>query len=235
MFVLDRGMAQTIISTELGNNTGVSTTDVAGFVPVAGWENPDGTPNFSYSPNFDNGDPSGATIAGTDLAGNVNSSIAVDAGDDNTLMYTRGKNIDNNAAISITSLPTTGDWAAGYDIYVYFAPLTANPGQFSMSLGGITYYANIANAVNYTPGGGFVLADSTDSMNPSTTGNYFLFSGLSGSSQTLTFNGPGAGSGNTLVTGMQIVAVPEPSTAALLLLGLSGFAFRRRRPARSEV
>ena len=65
-------------------------------------------------------------------------------------------------------------------------------------------------------------------------GNYLLFSGVSGSSFTLTAVG-GANSDGTPrapINGFQIVqAIPEPSSAGVLLLGLVGLVVRRRRAA----
>jgi hypothetical protein len=77
-----------------------------------------------------------------------------------------------------------------------------------------------------TSGGSAVFQQTTvtdGSSNPSA--DYAIFTGLTGSSETITSLVAGGGG----IAGFQIVAVPEPSTMALAVMGGFGVLLMKRR------
>lgn len=96
-----------------------------------------------------------------------------------------------------------------------------------LTLGGTTYYAELVNGTpNYT--GTFDLVDSTNSA-ARQSGNYVKFSGITGSSFDLTLAAGPTSSERLGAAGIQIVAIPEPSTLLMMLSAFAGFLFFRRR------
>ena len=69
----------------------------------------------------------------------------------------------------------------------------------------------------------FIQTTDTGSGNPGA--NYAVFSGLSGSSQTITLANASGGMG---IAGMQITPAPEPGTMTLAALGGASLFFWRR-------
>ncbi|MES2997423.1 MAG: PEP-CTERM sorting domain-containing protein [Verrucomicrobiota bacterium] len=129
---------------------------------------------------------------------------------------------NSNETITISGLG--GDFAAGYDVYLYFDILTAR--TYGFTIGSQTFFTNDGSGT-----GNYALASPTWTRATGTTSgtatanaNYALFTGLSGSSFTIS----GAATPRSVLSGIQIVAVPEPSAAALLG-GLGMLALLRRR------
>lgn len=235
------GLAQTVISVDLGTSSPLTSADTAGVVPVDNWTNPGGTPTFTnVSTTFDDGSASPATVSfAAQASSNATTPIAVNGTDANTDMFHRGKRIAANAVngvdvvLSFDNLPTTGLWAGGYDVYLYLTPTSATTDAEPISVtdGSTTFHLDLsaANTVNYS--GSFTQVTSTSSLSPDTAGNYVVFEGLTGSSASFNFGQPAVALPNNMaITGVQVVAVPEPTTAALLL-GSVGMllAMRRRR------
>ena len=227
------GQAQTMINLELGNNVSVSGTDSVGAVPGVGWQEVSGFPNFTnVNLDFDDGSSSGATATLTGSNGNRTSLVNTAVNTPDSIMFERGFRIDDtpNSEMSFSGLPTTGDFAAGYDVYFYFdydAASVDDTATLGASDGTTTFYhSNNPNTTGSLFTGSYIQTTSTDSLNPSAIGNYVLFSGLSGASQTFSFD---IDVDNTyLITGAQFVAVPEPSTAGLVSIALLGLLARRR-------
>ncbi len=233
--------AQSIINVDLGAGTAVTGTDTVGVVASEGWQQKSGFPDFSgLALNLDDGNPSGATIS-ADFNGNV-TTFGASTTDANYTMYNRGGALtmdsEGGTTVTVDSLGSafTG---GGYDVYVYFGSLTNfatdNPYWLSFSDGSTTYYSAVEEDVA-TYQGSFVR--STNTITPTEAPgaadgtNYVLFEGLTSSSFTITatnITNPDTGS-SAAITGMQIVAVPEPSTYALLggLVALLAAYFRRR-------
>src|SRR5690606_26075200 len=124
-----------------------------------------------------------------------------------------------------------------YDVYVYmYSDDTSRSGAFN--IGSTTYYLRgfgpDGTGNQFENGSGYVR--STDTTAPAGTdtaqqGNYVLFSGLTGSSFTLTAL---AANGSTDVernkwSRCQIVQVPEPSTGVLSMGAMALLLLRRRR------
>jgi len=225
--------AQSIISADLGSSGTLSSSDVLGAVPAPEWTNPSGFPNFTDADlNFDDGTSSGATLtaaASGGGGGNVDTQVTATTTPDFE-MFNRAYRLPsaNTSTITLASVPTTGAWAGGYDVYFYVAGVEASPTQYSATDGTTTYQFDLTNGDNFS--GTYETITSTDALNPSTSGNTIVFSGLTGASQTFTFEGTDSTNSMGLV-GMQVVAVPEPSTTGLLVgaLALSLAARRRRR------
>lgn len=123
---------------------------------------------------------------------------------------------------------------AAYDLYVYmFDDGASRIGGFTV--GSTTYYARGGAGMPNTSGTGYVLSTDTTIVNgvdaSVTQGNYVKFSGLTGSDLLLTLF---AADGSTTterskVAGFQIVQVPEPSRAVLLMIAFSAITARRGR------
>ena len=124
---------------------------------------------------------------------------------------------------------------SNYSLSVYDLGLGAGFVQ-GISLGNTTYYTSSPNPTgagylddnNATPFT-YTLGTSTSAAAPTANADYVLFTGLSGSTLTITETKT---SGNlALLPGFQIIQVPEPSTWALLGVGAvgAGVATMRRR------
>jgi len=136
---------------------------------------------------------------------------------------------------------SSSDWSftlsgipyANYSILVYH--LSQAGDVRGATVGGTSYYSLSPNPtgvgyIDNNAGTPFAYNQAT-SNNPNVPGSvsdYALFAGLSGASQTVTISGF-SGSNPRIVSAVQIVQVPEPSRALLLLGGLAMcFASRRR-------
>ena len=142
-----------------------------------------------------------------------------------------------NATVTVSAVPFTS-----YSLYVYaYNGSLSSPGTMgtytvtpSGALGGASQTVMLQNTFNQS--NPFTMATAT------TPGDYLLFTGLTGSSFTLTANRTTGDTSSTTfipIDGFQIVAtpaaVPEASTTIsfglLLALGLGGFAVARKKSA----
>jgi hypothetical protein len=119
---------------------------------------------------------------------------------------------------------------AQYDIYVYVSDDTA--GRVALvSNGSITYDLSTMGSAEIS-GANASLIQSTDTSGANPSADYVEFTGLTGSSQTLTVT-PGdqspADAAWVGLAAIQIVAVPEPGAMALGLCGLGLLASQWRR------
>lgn len=117
-----------------------------------------------------------------------------------------------------------------YDVYIYSARGYANTGVTQFTVNGQTLYlTNESKTGDYAESGFATQGEAEANLN---SGNYVRFRNVSLDTLEIAITGltDGTNGGNlAAVNGIQIVAVPEPSTSALF--GLAGVALllRRRR------
>ena len=234
--------AQSMINIDLGSGTAVTDTDTLGVVPSAGWQQKFGYPDFSdVALALNDGAPSGATMT-ADFNGNV-ATYGASTTDSNYTMYNRGGALNTadsgGTTVTVNNLGTQFT-SSGYDVYVYFGSLN-NFGSddaywLSFSDGSTTYYAAVEEDVATYEGSYQQVTNTTTPIAaPSEADgtNYVVFSGLTSTNFTITaanITNTSTGS-SAAITGMQIVAVPEPATYASMagLVVLLVVFFRRRR------
>lgn len=135
-------------------------------------------------------------------------------------------------SFAIASIPY-----ASYSILVYDHQF-ASGSTVGITIGATSYYtqAPVYNAAGYLDNNAstpfiYTQGTSTSSSAPTPVSNYVLFTGLSGSSQTVVVNG--LTTTTPRVGGFQIIeTVPEPATIAGIGIGIAALA-RRRRPTAS--
>jgi hypothetical protein len=224
--------AQSVISVNIDNNSTVNPTagpnsNQAGVVLSPNW-------NDSY---YQNGTPY-SHIGVTNLMDNLGATTAVSytlggtpqgwhignhPGQDANGTYNRellNGYFDQHGleSIAINAIPYST-----YDIYVYFNSDTAGR-VGTVGIGGTTYdFSTYGPASVNGPNGLFLQTTDTTGANP--TADYAVFTGLTGSSQTI-FESTANGAG---IAGFQIVAVPEPSSMALAVMGGFGVLLMKRR------
>lgn len=205
----------------------LAATDSAGVVAQTNWNNAAGATGSLAALNDDAGGASGASIAwATDEQWSVGGTPA----DGNGTLLNGFISENNNASASTVTLSTIP--YASYDLYVYLSHDRNFEDVILGETGGA--FGPFTAVENNTPiTAAVTFVEQTTSA--TTAGNYVLFSGLTGSSLSMTmgavdanFSGGGTAERNA-IAGLQIVQVPEPSTGVLGLLTLAGMALRRRR------
>jgi hypothetical protein len=216
---------------ERSSVTGPDVTGTAGYVPADNWNNATGA-----SGTFSNLVDSNGTSTSADVSWQVFNLWDLQNGDGNgTDQDMMSGYLDNFGASGPSDFITISGIQPnkGYDVYVYFnrgnptySGLTATDGTNNN-----TYYG-FDNGSSYATNG-YLLSSDDNSGDGYTTANVFLFEDYIGS--TLDLDNPAnpndhGGQWKTYVQGIQIVmTVPEPSSTALLGLGLSSLLLRRRR------
>jgi hypothetical protein len=126
-----------------------------------------------------------------------------------------------NSTIAISSIPYST-----YDIIVYFSGDTAGRAG-TLNVGSTTYdFTSMGGAAISGGNALFTQATDTTGSNP-TAADYAIFSGLTGSSETITFTASVDGAGG--IAAFQIVSVPEPGSMALAIMGGLGVLLMKRR------
>ena len=203
----------------------------AGFVPQVDWNDADG--NFGNIQPDNLFDSSGNTPGiNLDYSGPTISSSQTDASLGGNYTLTKGF-LDINPPVppapggSLPGVTFSSIPYASYDVYVYVDGAAAGTATYLLGSTAQTVMTGTAF------GGVFQQATAT------TAGDYILFSGLSGTSFTLT----GLSTSSAPVDGLQIVAmpaaVPEASTTVslglLLALGLGSLAVARKKSTTGAI
>lgn len=137
------------------------------------------------------------------------------AGNPNNLQSDRAFTTGSAATFTISGLDTTKD----YNLALIGAPTGYNT---DFTIGGDTKTASAATDAGPDDNGALTFTEGV---------THVLFSGLDGSSGSITFTTANGGAGAGVLAGLQLqaVAVPEPSSLALLGLGSLGLLLHRRR------
>lgn len=237
----------TVVNTALGASIGVNfgdgtfalaPGDSAGVIPQVNWQNIT-TSSAAAVTLFENTDSntSAATTAALTFSGSVlptiQTALAVD-GPDEKLNNSRVASFSAPMTLSITGVPYDA-----YDVIAYV--FTGSAGRrYSTTIGGTTLWGmtpasptgpgyiddNNLTPFNYTAAIGATSATATDG------GNYYLFSGLSGGDLTITMNTSNDLATISALQIVEIVEIPEPSSALLLLVGCCALGLRHIRVRR---
>ncbi len=124
----------------------------------------------------------------------------------------------SDVTISLSSIPYST-----YDLVVYLSSDTA--GRIgTVNVGSTTYDFTTMGPAEIS-GANASLIQTLDTSGANPGADYAIFTGLTGSSQTIDTAIPSYGG----IAGFQVVAVPEPGTLALAAFGGLGVALLRRR------
>jgi hypothetical protein len=229
--------AQSIISWNEDNGTPNGNTvpagGTAGVVPAINWNNSNLSQGSSFSSLMDN--TGTATTLGFSVAGSWGDwGVSLVTSPDADGTYNRellGGYANTSSGIGPEVFSLTGIPYATYDVIVYFVSDTASrAGTIGDANAGITYDFSTIGPPSVS-GASAVLTQTTDTTSANPTADYAIFSGLTGSSDTLTLNIANGGG----IAGFQIEAVPEPGTMTLACLG--GFALLawKRQATKKDV
>ena len=226
--------AASVVSWNYDRNGTVSGSNVAGVVPVANWNN-----SWPSNPTTDLIDDSGAATTvdiaytsfndwniigshpGADLAGTYNKELL--NGYLNAGPAGWGPPI-TSSQVSFSQIPY-----AQYDLIVYFSADVAGR-EGTVTDGTTTYSFNTVGPASVGGVNALLLQTLDTGGTYTTAANYAIFSNLSSASLSVTVqmrdNDEWGG-----IAGVQLVAIPEPASAAALLggLGLLAALTRRRR------
>ena len=231
----------------------LSSTDVAGVVAVANWNDAQHSnlqPLFTASNLKDNngvGTTADLTVTSSNGSAGPGQGVSGASTNDKRMLLSP-KAIGTNAGPAAPSFTLTLAGAeipyARYDVLVYLTDQRSNSENTSVeaTLGGTTYYLQTPdNDDSFFDANGFVRSTDTvdDGDFNNDVANYVRFEGVTGANFSIalvavqgntTFDSSRLGIGGVQITESQII--PEPTTlalAALGLLALLGFTRRRRR------
>jgi len=201
---------------------GLNVTGTAGAVPQGNWNNE----SIVHNASSQSGglatlkDDGNATVIGMSTSWTANAAYGTGAsagGTDTTLLYGGPESQDNvygTFSISIAGIPY-----AEYDLYVYVKGWTAGR-TGEARLNGVTGSEIGFDTYKDFPG------SHSRATSTATQGTYVLWEGLTASSVTVDVRRQ---SSNVIISGFQVVEVPEPATMSLLALGGMALLKRRKR------
>ena len=207
-------------------DTQLAASESAGVVSVDNWNNigpfADNAGNAtSGTLNDDDGSSTSATLSWTGV-GATNTRSFADPADPDVRMMNSYSQFDS---LTFNDLPSVfAD--NGFDLYVYYED--NNKGlttTISATVGGTTFWGR--DDTTYDDASDSYIRATALTEATATDANYFRFTGLTGSSVTVSFGG----NGREPITGLQVVAIPEPASLALLGMGGLLMLSRRRREA----
>jgi hypothetical protein len=118
----------------------------------------------------------------------------------------------------------------GYKVMVFFDMGSSAARTYGFTIGGTTYWTNDVTGTDADSNDDGLMewrqALGTTSATATQSANYAVFEGLTADSFTIEGETTG---GRAVISGLQVVAVPEPSSSAILLLLGAGFLVRRKR------
>ena len=173
-------------STNRGGGT-YTVTGEAGVVPMSNWANVAGLNVTGVAVNNNNNANVGTTVTVTGAEDNYDSYNASQTNQNAQLLNSYLDNTGGNMNVAVSGIPY-----ANYNVYVYFNSDTAGR-PAAVQLNGATYYYfnTVGGATSGVAFNGFVQTTSTVSTS-SFAANYAEFTGVSGSSFTLTDSGSAA-------------------------------------------
>ncbi|HEY1785844.1 MAG TPA: PEP-CTERM sorting domain-containing protein [Pirellulales bacterium] len=209
--------------------TSLPAADVAGVVRAANWNNLAGATGSASGLLNSNGNATGEGVTWSSN-GTWSTGTALTNGD-YTMMYSGfDERLSNTASVAVSGL---GHFTS-YSVYAYFAADATSSVVEGYTIGSQSYWGSFLNGAGAKFAGTYIQATGTTQAAPTAGANYAMFTGLTGSSFTLTAT-PGANWRAELM-GIQIVGVPEPASWALMLgaaIGLGAVVRRRKSSSRT--
>jgi hypothetical protein len=192
-----------------------------GIVPAINWNNIAGRSGTNITLNDDTATATTAKLTFNSTTDDNSFAVINTPNAATNTLYRSGifgDNTTREVSISLSGIPYSS-----YDLYVFASPDTTATNQLSISNGTTTFY--YASAGQRNSGATALLKTTSTTSGSPTTGRaqYQLFSGLTGSSVTLTTGGSINNVIANNVFGFQIVNTAQPVPESSMIMGLVFF------------